>query len=81
MLSPYEIWVTGADGAEYPIVYFLDDIGLSDGDAKTAASNLLQAIIDKIATPTPDTIVVKKGMIYPPSYPVRIARIEGKLGE
>lgn len=78
-MIPYEIWVTTTDDEEFPIVIFTDPDVLNDADAKTAAVARLQDIIDKINTPTPDSLVVKRGLITGPAYHVRVFRKEEKL--
>lgn len=78
-MIPYEIWVTAADGEEYPLATFTDPDALTDEDAKTAAVARLQDVIDKINTPGSDTLVVKRGLITPPAYHVRVFRREEGL--
>lgn len=80
-LSPYEIWITLSDGTEQLLMVFNDEIGLSDTAAKAAATQTLQDIIDKIATPSPHTVVVRKGLISPVQAHIRVARVEDGLAE
>jgi len=71
-MTPYVIWVIGADGEEYPLFSFVAAIGLSDADVKTAAIAELNAIITKINTPTPDTLDVKTHTIlFPTAHQAR----------
>lgn len=69
-MTVYEIWVVTSTG-EYPLVSVMDDLGLTDAQAKTAAQALAQEIITKITTPAPDTIVVRKGLIAPSEHHTR----------
>lgn len=81
-MGPYEIWITDTNGREYVLVdLFTGELGLSDNDVKTAAVAALQDLIDKINDPTPDTIVVKKGLITPAPYHLRVHRLQKELEE
>lgn len=80
MARPYEIWVQDADGErEWPLFLFTGALGLSDAAAKTLAVSRLQDIIDKINTPTPDTLEVRTDIITPPAYHLRVERRESEL--
>lgn len=77
--TPYEIWITAADGEEYPLVSFFDELGLNDLQAQAAAVDKLQDIIDKINSPGSDTVVVKKGLVSPYTAHLRQWRRENDL--
>lgn len=74
-LTPYEIWITqSGTTSEAPLVTWASSIGLDDTAAKADIVAILQAIIAKINDPTPDTLEVRKGLISPNQYNVRVGR-------
>jgi len=78
-LTPYEIWVTTDDGKEYVLVSFISDLGLSDEEAKTVAAQKIDDVATKLETPSPDTLIVKRGIISSPAFNIRLARKEESL--
>lgn len=76
--TPYEIWVVTSTG-EYPLIRVTGALGLSDSAAKTLAVEVLQAAIDKINTPTPDSIEVRKGVIFGPQVHIRLDQQQDDL--
>lgn len=72
-MTPYDIVVVTATG-EYPLITVLSDNELSDADAKTAAKAVAQEIVDKINAPSPDTLVVRRGLIGPGPFGQHQAR-------
>ncbi len=80
-MIPYEIWVTTPDGQEYPLVTVFDETVLSDNDAKQAALDALQDVSEKISTPGDDTLSIKRGLVTPPPYHLRLWRRQNQLEE
>jgi hypothetical protein len=72
-LATYEIILSNDSIPGQPGVLFTfqDEPGLIDAVVYTNAVARLQAIIDKINTPSPDTLSVRKGVIHPPAVSVR----------
>lgn len=66
-LVTYEVWLDD----DTLLHSFQDEIGLSDNDVYTAAIADLQSTLDKIQSPSPDSRVVRVGVIHPPAVSVR----------
>lgn len=67
------------DDIDQTLVTFQDVIGLDNAAAQAAAIVRLQAIIDKITTPSPGTLSTDIGVIFPPAVSVRIGRAQDRL--
>ena len=82
-LTTYEIWVSedGVSGRPILVHTFQDEVGLADSAVKTAAAAHLQSLIDKINSPSPDTVFIKVGVVYPPGISVRKQRYQDNIGE
>ena len=75
-LTTYEVWLNEDAVSGRPILLyrFQAEVGLSDANVYTQAKDRLQDVIDKLNTPSPDTLFVRVGVIHPPGVSVRQQR-------
>lgn len=79
-LTTYEVWLNDDGDTNDPILLFTfqDEVGLDDATVQTNAIARLQDIIDKLTTPTPDTVLIRVGVIHPPAISVRRQKWQDK---
>jgi hypothetical protein len=75
-LTTYEVWFNddGVSGQPLLLATFQDEVGLDSASIYTAAVAHLQGMIDKINTPSPDTLFTRVGVVHPPGVSVRRQR-------
>lgn len=77
-LTTYHVYFLEDATAGRPVLLYSyqDEVGLTDPQVYAGAVARLNATINKINTPQPDSLYVVKGVVHPPAVSVRRQRYQ-----